>query len=66
MKTGIKAEIVFLILIVVSLVGLLTMTVNAATTEKVANKAREKTIAELYSGTIVVFAKVDVAEFMTF
>lgn len=37
MKTGIKAEIVFLILIVVSLVGLLTMTVNAATTEKVAN-----------------------------
>lgn len=35
-------------------------------TEKEANKAREKTIAELYSGTFVVFAKVDVAEFMTF
>ena len=35
-------------------------------TEKEANKAREKTIAELYNGTFVVYAKVNVADFMSF
>lgn len=35
-------------------------------TEKEANKAREKTIAELYNGTFVVYAKVKVADFMNF
>ena len=35
-------------------------------TEKEANKAREKTIAELYNGTFVVYAKVNVADYMTF
>lgn len=35
-------------------------------TEKEANKAREKTIAELYNGTFVVYSKVNVADFMIF
>lgn len=35
-------------------------------TEKEANKAREKTIAELYNGTFVVYAKVNVSDFMIF
>ena len=35
-------------------------------TEREANKAREKTIAELYNGTFVVYAKVNVADFMFF
>ena len=35
-------------------------------TEREANKAREKTIAELYNGTFVVYAKVNVADFMSF
>ena len=35
-------------------------------TEKEANKAREKTIAELYNGTFVVYAKVNVADYMMF
>ena len=35
-------------------------------TEKEANKAREKTIAELYNGTFIVYAKVKVADFMNF
>lgn len=35
-------------------------------TEKEAVKAREKTIAELYNGTFVVYAKVHVADFMIF
>ena len=35
-------------------------------TEKEANKAREKTIAELYNGTFVVYAKVNVADYMIF
>ena len=35
-------------------------------TEKGAVKAREKTIAELYNGTFVVYAKVHVADFMIF
>lgn len=35
-------------------------------TEKEANKARDKTIAELYNGTYVVYAKVKVADFMIF
>ena len=35
-------------------------------TEKEANKAREKTIAELYNGTFVVYAKVSVADYMIF
>lgn len=35
-------------------------------TEKEANKAREKTIAELYNGTYVVYSKVKVADFMIF
>ena len=35
-------------------------------TEKEANKAREKTIAELYNGTFVVYTKVSVADFMIF
>lgn len=35
-------------------------------TEKEANKAREKTIAELYNGTFVVYAKVKVSDFMNF
>ena len=33
-------------------------------TEKEANKAREKTIAELYNGTFIVYSKVKVADFM--
>lgn len=33
-------------------------------TEKEANKAREKTIAELYNGTFIVYSNVKVAEFM--
>ena len=35
-------------------------------TEKEASKAREKTIAELYNGTFVVYAKVNVADYMIF
>lgn len=35
-------------------------------TEKEANKAREKTIAELYSGTFIVYSKVKVSEFLDF
>lgn len=35
-------------------------------TEKEANKAREKTIAELYNGTFIVYPKVKVADFMIF
>lgn len=35
-------------------------------TEKEANKARERTIAELYNGTFVVYAKIKVADFMMF
>lgn len=35
-------------------------------TEKEANKAREKTIAELYNGTYVVYSKVIVDDFMIF
>ncbi len=35
-------------------------------TEKEANKEREKTIAELYNGTFVVYAKVNVSDFMIF
>lgn len=35
-------------------------------TEKEAKKAREKTIAELYNGTFIVYSKVKVAEFMLF
>ena len=35
-------------------------------TEKEANKAKEKTIAELYSGTFIVYSKVKVSEFMLF
>lgn len=35
-------------------------------TEKEANKAREKTIAELYNGTFIVYSKVKVADFMNF
>lgn len=35
-------------------------------TEKEANKARERTIAELYNGTYVVYANVKVADFMDF
>ena len=35
-------------------------------TEKEANKAREKTIAELYNGTFIVYAKVNVADYMIF
>lgn len=35
-------------------------------TEKEANKAREKTIAELYNGTFIVYAKVKVDDFMNF
>ena len=35
-------------------------------TEKEANKAREKTIAELYNGTFVVYTKVNVSDFMIF
>lgn len=35
-------------------------------TQKEANKARDKTIAELYNGTFVVYGKVKVSEFMTF
>ena len=35
-------------------------------TEKEANKARERTIAELYNGTYIVYAKVKVADFMNF
>jgi len=34
--------------------------------EKEANKAREKTVAELYNGTFVVYSNVKVAEFMNF
>lgn len=33
-------------------------------TEKEANRAREKTIAELYNGTFIVYSKVKVADFM--
>ena len=35
-------------------------------TEKEANKAREKTIAELYNGTYIVYSKVKVSEFLDF
>ena len=35
-------------------------------TEKEANKAREKTIAELYNGTFIVYSKVKVSGFMNF
>lgn len=35
-------------------------------TEKEANKAREKTIAELYNGTFIVYPKVKVADFIIF
>ena len=35
-------------------------------TKKEANKAREKTIAELYNGTYIVYANVKVADFMNF
>lgn len=35
-------------------------------TEKEVNKAREKTIAELYNGTFIVYSKVRVADFIIF
>ena len=39
---------------------------SGSLTEKEANRARDKTIAELYNGTYVVYAKVKVADFMIF